>query len=280
MNKHPLRPITKEDVANFRENGAICVRNVLNSEWCERMNAAVERLLLRPGKRAREATKTGDPGRFHMNAFMWRWDQDFREFALHSPLPELGAELLGADCVSLFYDQAFIKEPGTRSPTDWHQDLPFWPAAGNDIVSLWVALTPVTVEGSGVEYVAGSHKWGKFYRAVTPDKDEKFSNAQLEECPDFSLLKSDPRYRFLSWECDAGDVICHHSLTVHGASGNASSNRRAAISIRYAGKDARWDPRPNVMKIEGDPENKLRAGDPLVFDGVFPIAWERERAQV
>jgi hypothetical protein len=88
---------------------------------------------------------------------MWRWDPDFREFALHSPLPQLGAALLGADRVSLFYDQAFIKEPGTRSATDWHQDLPFWPALGNDIVSLWVALTPVTVEGSGVEYVAGSH---------------------------------------------------------------------------------------------------------------------------
>jgi ectoine hydroxylase-related dioxygenase (phytanoyl-CoA dioxygenase family) len=280
VNKHPLRPITKEQVANFREDGAICVRNVLDSEWCARMNAAVERLLVNPGNRAREATKAGDPGRFHMNAFMWRWDQDFREFALHSPLPELGATLLGADSVSLFYDQAFIKEPGTRSPTDWHQDLPFWPAAGNDIVSLWVALTPVTVEGSGVEYVAGSHKWGKFYRAVTPDKDAKFSNGQLEECPDFSQLKGNPQYRFLSWECDAGDVICHHPLAVHGASGNASPNRRAAISIRYAGKDARWDPRPNVMKIEGEPENKLRAGDPLVFDDVFPIAWERERAQV
>lgn len=270
----------EKDVANFRENGAICVRNVFDSEWCERMNAAVERLLLNPGKRAREATKAGDPGRFHMNSFMWRWDQDFREFALHSPLPELGASLLDADRVSLFYDQAFIKEAGTRSPTDWHQDLPFWPAAGNDIISLWVALTPVTVEGSGVEYVAGSHKWGKFYRAVTPDKDAKFSDDRLEECPDFSQLKGDPQYRFLSWQCDAGDVICHHPLAVHGASGNASSNRRAAISVRYAGKDARWDPRSNVMKIEGEPENKLRAGDPLVFDGVFPIAWERESAQV
>ena len=122
MNKHSLRPITEKDVANFRENGAICVRNVFDSEWCERMNAAVERLLLNPGKRAREATKAGDPGRFHMNSFMWRWDQDFREFALHSPLPELGASLLDADRVSLFYDQAFIKEAGTRSPTDWHQD--------------------------------------------------------------------------------------------------------------------------------------------------------------
>ncbi len=279
MNKHPLRPVTNEDVARFGDDGAVCVRNVFDREWCARMNAAVERLLLNPGKRAREATKAGDSGRFHMNAFMWRWDPDFCDFALHSPLPELGATLLGADRVSLFYDQAFIKEGGTHSPTDWHQDLPFWPALGNDIISLWVALTPVTVEGSGVEYVAGSHKWGKFYRAVTPDKDARFSDAKLESCPDFSLLKDDPQYRFLSWECDAGDVICHHPLVVHGASGNGSPHRRAAISVRYAGRDAWWDPRPNVMKIEGEPETKLRVGDPLILEDVFPITWEREHAE-
>ena len=48
MNKHLLRPVTKEDVARSREDGAICVRNVFDSEWCRRMNAAVERLLLNP----------------------------------------------------------------------------------------------------------------------------------------------------------------------------------------------------------------------------------------
>ena len=26
-----------------------------------------------------------------MNVFMWRWDPEFRDFALHSPLPEVGA---------------------------------------------------------------------------------------------------------------------------------------------------------------------------------------------
>ena len=128
----------------------------------------------------------------------------------------------GADRVSLFYDQAFIKEPGTQSATDWHQDLPFWPALGNDIVSLWVALTPVTVEGSGVEYVAGSHKWGKFYQAVTPDKDRQVQQPELEECPDFSRLKSDPRTGFsrgsatpatssaiIRWSCMAPAAILH-----------------------------------------------------------------------
>ena len=137
-----------------------------------------------------------------MNVFMWRWDPDFREFALHSPLPELGAILLGADEIPLFYDQAFIKKPGTRPATDWHQDLPFWPALGNDIVSLWVALTPVTVEGSGVEYIAGSHKSGEFYRAVTPDKDAKFSNIELEECPNFHSSKAIRNTAF-----------CHGSVT-------------------------------------------------------------------
>jgi ectoine hydroxylase-related dioxygenase (phytanoyl-CoA dioxygenase family) len=278
MNKHPLRPVTAEDVARFSEDGAICIRNVFDQEWCGRMNAAVERLLRDPGSRAREATKAGDPGRFHMNVFMWRWDPDFRDFALNSPLPELGGTLLKQDRVSLFYDQAFIKEPGTREVTQWHQDLPFWPALGNDIVSLWVALTPVTVEGSGVEYVAGSHRWGKFYQAMTPDKDAKFTNTGLESCPDFSQLKGDPQYRFISWDCDAGDVICHHPLTVHGAGANPLSARRAAISVRYAGRDARWDPRPHVMKCEGEPEARLKAGDSLVLDGVFPVAWERERA--
>src|SRR5262249_33933405 len=125
MNKHPLRPVTRDDIARVKEDGAICVRNVFDREWCERMNAAVERLLLNPGKRAREATKSGDPGRFHMNVFMWRWDPDFRDFALNSPLAELGATLLEQDKVSLFYDQAFIKEPGTREVTQWHQDLPY-----------------------------------------------------------------------------------------------------------------------------------------------------------
>ncbi len=267
--------VSDDDVARFREDGAICVRKVLDREWCERMNRAVERLLLNPGSRAREATKAGDPGRFHMNVFMWRWDPDFRDFALKSPLPELAATLMGQSKVSLFYDQAFIKEPGTREVTQWHQDLPYWPALGGDIVSLWVALTPVTISGSGVEYVAGSHRWGKFYQAITPDKDAKFTDATLEQCPDFSKLKGDGKYRFLSWDCDAGDVICHHPLTVHGAGGNAAPTRRAAISIRYAGRDARWDPRPHVMKIEGNPDAILKAGDPLELEGVFPIAWQQ-----
>ncbi|HEY5209455.1 MAG TPA: phytanoyl-CoA dioxygenase family protein [Stellaceae bacterium] len=278
MNRHLMHAVGHDEVARFAADGAICIRNVLDVEWVGRMNQAIDRLLAHPGNRAREATKAGGTGRFHMNVFMWRWDPDFRALALESPLAELAASLMSQDRVSLFYDQAFVKEPGTQEVTQWHHDLPFWPARGQDIVSLWVALTHVTVEGSGVEYVAGSHRWGRFFRAVTPDEDPNFTDGGLEPCPDFSAMKGDPRYRFLSWECAPGDVICHHPLTVHGASGNLLKSRRAAVSIRYAGSDAHWDPRPNVMRVEGAPEQHLKAGDPLELDGVFPVAWQRDHA--
>src|SRR5437588_10633543 len=76
MNKHPLSPVTEDDIARFKEDGAICVRQVFDREWCERMRAAVERLLLNPAKRAREATNAGDPGRFHMNEVRRPWHPD------------------------------------------------------------------------------------------------------------------------------------------------------------------------------------------------------------
>src|SRR6185295_11958619 len=118
------------------------------------------------------------------------------------------------------------------------------------IVSIWLALTPVTLESGGVQYIAGSHRWGKFYRAVTPDEDPRFTNKALEPCPDFFDESHRAGKRFLAWDLQPGDVICHHPLTLHGAAGNASATqRRIGISLRYSGEDARWDPREFVMRI-------------------------------
>ena len=48
MNRQPLRPVSREDVARFKEDGAICIREVFDQEWVARMNAAVDRLLAAP----------------------------------------------------------------------------------------------------------------------------------------------------------------------------------------------------------------------------------------
>src|SRR6267142_391384 len=240
MNRRPLNPITDEHRATFERDGVVCMRNMFDAEWIERMNRAVNRIMdaQHPLARPREVTKAlgGKSGRYHINSFVWPWDEDFRDWVMNSPMPEIAARMLGAD-----------------------------------ILSIWVALTPVNRDNSAVEYIAGSHKWGKFYAAVTPDKDAKFKS-ELELCPNFSQQKGDPKYKFLSWELAPGDCVLHHPLTVHGAEGNFSPvRRRVGISTRYFGHDCQWDPRPATMKITGDPV--LKPGARPEDDRVFPVAY-------
>ena len=281
MNKRPLNPITDTDIANFERDGVVCLRQMFDQEWIDRMNAAVSRVMdaSHPLARPREVTEAlgGKTGRYHINSFVWHWDEDFRDWALHSPNAEIAATLMGVNEVRMFYDQVFVKEPNTAEMTDWHHDLPFWPVRGDQILSVWVALTDVGPDNSALEYIAGSHRWNKFYRAAIPDKDPRFKS-ELEECPNFSLQRGNPDIRFLSWTMKAGDCLVHHPLTVHGSEGNFSpTRRRAAISNRYFGPDTVWDPRPATMKITGDPQ--LPPGQHPSDDKVFPVAWRRSTAE-
>jgi ectoine hydroxylase-related dioxygenase (phytanoyl-CoA dioxygenase family) len=279
MNLHPLREITAEDVSAFERDGAVCLRGLFDAEWCARLHDAALRIMATGAGRVREAKIPGDGGRFYSNVYLSDLDTDFRALREASPAPEIAAALMRTDRVRYFYDQIFIKEPGTSAPTPWHNDLPFWPFRGNDLVSIWLALTPVTKATSGVEYIAGSHRWGKWFRAVTPDHDPRFMDMSLEECPDYSDERTEPGLARLSWDLAPGDVLCHHPLTAHGAAGNQSSTqRRIGISIRYLGPDVQWDPRPHTMKLRRDPG--VAPGAYPADDAALPVVWDRSRGHL
>lgn len=281
MQTEPLRQVTAAEIDAYRRDGAVHLPAMLGADWVERLLPTALRLMNAEEQtnRALDLTQDEEAGRFYANSYMWRLDDDFRALAVASPLGEIAAQLIGCDEVRFYYDQLFVKEPGTSSRTRWHQDLPFWPFSGEDIVSLWVALTPVDRESSGVEYIAGSHRWGKFYRAEfsnkSTDRLNRLVRDDMEPCPDFDERRGDPDLRFLSWSLEPGDIVVHHPLTVHGSGGNPATGRglRAGVSNRYMGPDVRWDPRPGAAPVEGDPivEPGLRPTD----DRCFPVVWRR-----
>lgn len=274
MNKRPGQPITQADIDAYDEHGVVCLRAMFDDEWVARMRAATTAYLESEvgAHRRRIAQIPGEDAIFTINSFMSVYDSEFLAFRNDSPSAEIAATLMGVDQVRFWYDQMFVKDAGTGAPTQWHHDLPFWPFRGADLVSIWVALTPVTKATSGLEYIAGSHKWGKFYCPVTPDEDAAFADPDLEQCPDFSAQHDDPSLEFLSWDVAPGDCICHHPLAVHGAGGNASaSQRRMAISIRYLGRDVTWDRREHVMTLPEWPD--LPNGAYPADDTLFPVVW-------
>ena len=58
-----------------------------------------------------------------------------------------------------------------------------------------------------------------------------------------------------------GDIVVHHARTIHGAFANTTPDRpRRALSIRYAGDDARFRIKPGAPQkphhaslVEGEP---------------------------
>lgn len=276
---HPARPVTSQDVIDFERDGVVCLRGMFDEAWCGLLHDAAMEVMASGQGRVREPELGVGKGRFYSNVYLSDLDARFRKLRDESPAAEIAASLMQADRVRFFYDQLFIKAPGTAAPTPWHNDLPFWPFQGRDLISIWIALTPVNKNTSGVQYVAGSHRWGKMFRAVTPDYDPRFMDESMALCPDYGSGGHDPSIRVLSWDMQPGDVLCHHPLTVHGAGGNQSPTQtRIGLSIRYLGADVRWDPRPHTMGLRRDPG--VPAGAFPADDVALPIVWERARGHL
>ena len=165
LHRHPQRPIVAGDVEAYQRDGVVCLRGMFDAAWCSRLHDAALQVMESGAGRVREPKLAPGEGRFYSNVYLCDLHDDFRALRDLSPAPEIAAALMGSDRVRFYYDQLFIKDPGTPAPTPWHNDLPFWPFRGNDLISLWIALTPVSRETSGVQYVAGSHRWRRMYRA-------------------------------------------------------------------------------------------------------------------
>ncbi|PCI51779.1 MAG: phytanoyl-CoA dioxygenase [Alphaproteobacteria bacterium] len=276
------RDITDEEIAAYEQNGAHVLRGVLPMEWIEVMREAVERILNNPGNASVEYTPQGGKGRYYGDFFIWWRDPVFKAFMRDSPLPEIAAQVMKATCLNFFYDQLLVKEPNTAEPTPWHQDLSYWPVRGNDVISVWVPFDPANEESGVVVYVKGSHKWGKLFAPSTfGDKTgfaDIYAKAGLEPLPDIEADRD--KYEILSWEMEPGDVLIHHPLTLHYASGNKSmTGRRRGLALRYLGDDVTFDSRPgtfleNKKVMDTVPDINFKDGD--VFSGdLFPRVWPR-----
>ena len=241
--------LSELDIQTFAKDGAIVLRNVITPEWLDRIADAIERDIADPAPYGHGYAATGGSGRFHGNLRIWESDPVLAKFCLKSNFPELAAKLLGSDTVNLLYDQMFIKEPGTPNPTRWHNDQPYWPIRGRQVASFWISPDPVTQASGALEFIRGSHKWGKLFQPEkfgdTKGHDDYERNPDYVEIPDIDGARGD--YDVVTWDLEPGDAYVFHALTVHGAGGNIRDDvRRRGYTVRYVGDDIRYDTRPGT----------------------------------
>ena len=265
MNYAPIRAITQDEINTFDVDGVVCLRQFFDTNTVELLQEIAEENILNPSPMAIDASQ-GGTGRFFGDTFVWAHHPHLKEFVWRSPAADMAKEILQSNKIYVIFDQFLIKDPGTSTPTLWHHDQTYWPVAGSQVATMWIALDPVTNATGAVEYIKGSHKWGKRFKAVS-FKDKNMYKEDLPEVPDIAANRD--KYEFIQYEMEAGDCTLHHGLTLHGAPGNSSqTQKRRAYIIRWAGDDVTYDPRPNLQPMLRDPG--IKVGDPLDCE-LFPV---------
>lgn len=266
------RVITAAEKQAFNENGVVVLRQVVAETWLAKLAVAIERDIQKPGPYFHGYAT--EQGRFHGNLRLWESDPDCRKFCFHSALPRLAQQFFNSSKVNLLYDQLFVKEPQTRQRTRWHNDQPYWPIRGNQVISFWIALDPTRLDNGAPEFIKGSHHWNRWFQpevfGKTTGHGEYERNPNYEPMPDIEAMRDD--YEIVSWDLEPGDVYAFHGLVVHGAGGNLrNDHRRRGYTIRYTGDDVVYDTRPGANMNLRHPT--LADGSPLDSD-LYPLVFK------
>jgi len=209
---------------------------------------------------------------FFYDAAGWRFYEGIRKAALDSALPGICTQLLDTSYLNFWEDTTFVKAPNTGQRTSFHQDYSYFQIRGEKCCIVWIPLDNVTYENGAMEYVRGSHKWGKKYAPNLLVSQSVFPDSPYEKTPDIEAAPED--YDIVSFDVEPGDVIIHHVLTVHGSRGNQSANKmRRAMSFRYCGDDITYYDRPGAI-VQPYLTDKLKDGDRL-FSKDYPIVFPR-----
>jgi ectoine hydroxylase-related dioxygenase (phytanoyl-CoA dioxygenase family) len=263
--------IDADTVERFQRDGAVCIRQLFRPAEMAVLRAGIDENLAHPSPRAKVASGADDPGRFVEDFCNWQDNANYRRFIFESALPETAGLLMRAATARLYHDHMLTKEPGTRQPTPWHQDQPYYNIEGRQNASFWIPVDPVNRE-STLELVAGSHLGPWLMPRSFMDAQAKwFPEGTLADLPNIEAARE--KFPILGWELEPGDAVCFHMLTLHGARGVTGGHRRRVFSVRFLGDDIthaprRWRTSPEFPGLS----DELPAGAPMNHP-LFPVLW-------
>lgn len=273
---HPVRTLTAEEVQRYEEDGVIMVKGAVDPNWLAMVEEGLEEARNDQSLVGKFMSRKVEG--YKMDIFLWKRIDVLRDLVYYGPFARWAQSLMKSKEVRFFYDQMFIKEPGTDAPTPWHQDLSFWPIRGEQICSFWIPLDPVNKDNSGLLYVKGSHKWPQRFKAISPDYVAAIIDTKMDDIPDINA--NPDKYDLLHWDMEPGDILMFHPLTLHGSFGNSSRvRRRRALALRWTGDDVQFAPSAKRMPIHFKHDSV--AGGPLrgaAFPRILPSHDPQERA--
>jgi ectoine hydroxylase-related dioxygenase (phytanoyl-CoA dioxygenase family) len=220
-------PISPEQIAQFRRDGFIKLKNVLSAETLAHYGKEIASLTLALHEPAEPLAQSNSCAPTSLQAMnLWERSAVVAEFVLGRRLGSIAAHLLEVGGVRLYHDQAIYKEPGGGAAAT-HADQYGWPFASDRCVTVWVPLQAVPEEMGPLGFFARS-------QTVAFGRDLGVAG-QSQERVDASLAQHS--FAFVEGAYDLGDVSFHLGWTFHRAGPNRSSAPRIVMTMIYMDAD-------------------------------------------
>jgi len=263
--------LSESALQTYRQAGVLHLPSVLSDAQLAAMRNVVDDEMANYD--AKQFSFNGsDSSRFAGSQDMWRTNEICEDTCTKSVIPKIVSQILETTKVNLFFDHLFVKYPNSPYSTSWHNDVPYWPIKGTQILSCWIALDDVTDETGALVFALGSHKWGRF---VQPDS---FAHSSKSSTPEKLLAETvgdlPANIELKSFPVQAGDALFFDAMSVHCAGPNKTgATMRRGYAVRYAGDDVVYDPRPGIHKMML--EKELTRGGRIDCDR-YPVVFQRD----
>jgi ectoine hydroxylase-related dioxygenase (phytanoyl-CoA dioxygenase family) len=165
---------------------------------------------------------------------LWRMEQHapfFKALSERRDILELVGPLVNGDPVC-WAVETFNKPALDGSGVPPHQDNAYFCKAPPDMLTVWIAVDPVTAENGPVHYLMGSHSKG-----MRPHKKSGVKGNSM------GLSEPMPQkvHEELCGTLNPGDALLHHCQTIHWSDPNTTEQPRCGLLIVYRGKHAEVD---------------------------------------
>ncbi len=136
------------------------------------------------------------------------------------------AEYLAGYPLRFNYGQVIAKPAQYNARVQWHQDGHYWQGQGASEagITCWIALTACNPRNGSVGYVRGSHRTGIHQHTNAVGKYEIHRAFEVSEPASDKVVHA---------RLAPGDAAFHHSLCIHGSSGNQTDQPRIGIVSHF-----------------------------------------------
>ncbi|MCE9590716.1 MAG: phytanoyl-CoA dioxygenase family protein [Planctomycetes bacterium] len=129
--------------------------------------------------------------------------------------------------------ETFNKPARVGSAVPYHQDNAYFCQNPPHMLTVWIALDPVTVANGAVYYVKGSH------RTLLPHAPSLVQGNSIGLAAPLDVPKSEQFCGTLN----VGDALFHHCQVVHHSDPNTTDQPRRGLLIVYHGSHTKTDPK-------------------------------------